>query len=620
MRYFNEIKVGVVVLLGLVIATIGYFLLRGVGLGADTYLVRLTGAALISQGNDVRLQGVKIGQIEEVNFDPETQQPILKLAVRRTKPEYKLLKSYKYVVQSAGIVGENYLDISGKALPGEPAYQPNDDTEIIPGKANTPLLAVADSAQDIVKDLRGTLVNLNVTIDRINKGVLNYQNQQKLASTMEGIARLTQNASKSFGPEGIRIGFGSPEAQRNLNRTLQNAQTASQSAAAASRNIELATRQFGGLPYEAQGLIKDLRLTLNGSKGQLNGLIGNLSKMSNNLAGVTETLDFALKQGGFKENSQLAFQSLRRATENIEVATGGLRKIAEDQGTQDDLKKTLTALRESTEALRDTTQTIRNTLVDDKNKNQLSGALASLGETSKNLAEVTAGIKNMVGDAELQNNLKGAAANLNSTLAATRAAAERVNGLIGGKKPQANSSAPGSPTSGNERGDGNVAAPGTFPTGIDFTYRRYLDVPNLRGSSDVSARNYGDLHFNGEFFGGPFRLGLSNIGDGDDITLQSGQYIGQNAAVRYGLYRSKLGVGLELRKGKFSVEGNLYNPNNRSYNLYGGIQATKNIQIFAGREGLRGDLIARGIDPGKITVSPNGVGRMPRAALFARGC
>lgn len=585
MRYINEIKVGVVVLLGLVIATIGYFLLRGVGLGADTYLVRLQGAAQIAEGNDVRLQGVKIGQVEDVTFDPATQQPVLRLAVRRTKPTYKLLRSYVYSVQSAGIVGENYVDIRGKFNPNAPVYLPNRDDQFIPGQANSPFLDIADSAQDVVKNIGGTLQKLNTTIDRINKGVLNYQNQQKLASTLDGMARLTRNASQSFGPEGVRVGFGSPEAQRNLNRALYNAQLASQSAAAAARNIEVSTRGLGGISGEARGIFSDLRTTLNGNRGQLNGLIGNLNRTSKNIAGVTETLDFTLRQGGFKENSQLAFQSLRRAAENVEIATGGLRKLGEDQATQDDLRKTLGALRESTEALRDTAQTIRSTLVDDKNKQALGGALTSLGETSKNLADVTAGLKNIVGDAELQNNVKGAAANLNSTLAATRAAAERVNGLLGGKRPKA----PGSPTSGNERGDSGVAAPGNFPTGVNFTYRRYQDVPNLNGSSDVSGRNYGDLTFNGELFGGPFRLGLSNIGDGDDVTLQSGQFLGQNAALRYGLYRSELGVGLELRRGRFSVEGNLYNPNNRSYNLYGGIQATKNVEVFAGREGIRGN-------------------------------
>ncbi len=585
MRYFNEIKVGIVVILGLVVMTFGYFWLRGVGLGADLYYVKLTGAAQIAQGNDVRLQGVKIGQVEDVSFDEETQQPILRLAVRRSKPPFKLLKSYVYSVQSAGIVGENYVDIRGKYDQSSLIYEPNDESQFIPGKASSGLLAVADSAQDIVKDLRGTIENLNVTLDRVNKGVLNYQNQLKLARALDGVAKLTNNAARGFGPNGIKVGLSDPAAQKSLNDTFRNAQLASQSAASAARNIEITTRDFGGAPAEVRGLVRDLRITLGDSKGQVRGLFTGLNKTSNNIAGITESLDFALKQGGFKENSQLIFQSLRRATENIEVATGGIRKLAEDQATQGDLQKTFTALRESTEALRDTAQTIRNTLVDDKNKEQVSGALTALGTTAKNLSELTTGLNKIVGDAQLQENVKGVAANLNSTLAATTAAAERINGLLGGKKPKK----VGAPASGNERGDDNVRAPGNFSTGVDFTYRRYLETPNLGGSSDVSGQNYGDLNFNGEFFGGPFRLGLSNIGDGDDVTLQSGLFLGPNAAVRYGLYRSKLGLGAELRKGKFSVEANAYNPNDASYNVLGGLQITKNLQLFGGRESLRGN-------------------------------
>ncbi len=589
MRYLNEIKVGIVVILGLIVMTLGYFWLRGVGLGADIYYVKLTGAAQIAQGNDVRLQGVKIGQVEEVSFDEQTQQPILRLAVRRSKPPFKLLQSYVYSVQSAGLVGENYVDIRGKYDRDSLVYLPNKDTQFIPGKASAGLLAVADSAQEIVEDLRGTIANLNVTLDRVNKGVLNYQNQVKLAKALDGVAKLTNSASQGFGPNGIRVGLADPAAQKNLNSIFKNGEVASQSAANAARNIEVTSREFGGAPTEVRNLVRDLRVTLGDSRGQVRGLFIGLNKTSNNIAGITEALDFTLKQGGFKENSQLIFQSLRRAIENIEVATGGLAKLASDEGTQSDLKQTLTALRQSTEALRDTAQTIRNTLVDDKNKEQIGGALTALGTTAKNLSELTGGLNKIVGDAGLQENVKGAAANLNSTLAATTAAAERINGLLGGKKPKRVDGPTPGKNSEKKGSAKTIGAPRDFPTGLDFTYRRYFDTPNLSGDDDVSGRNYGDLNLNAEFFGGPFRLGVSSIGDGDDVTLQGGQFIGQNAAVRYGIYRSKLGVGAEVRKGKFSVEANAYNPNKTSYNVLGGVQVTKNLQFFGGVENLRGD-------------------------------
>ncbi len=581
MRYSNEVKVGVVFLTGLFVIIFGYFWLRGVGLGADLYYVKLNGAAQIAQGNDVRLQGVKIGQVQEVDFDPQTQQPVLTLAVRKGKPPFKLLKNYQYSVQSAGIVGENYFDIRGPFTPTAATYEPNDETEIIPGKAGGGITAVTDVAADVAKDFRATLENLNVTLDRVNKGVLNYQNQIKLARALDGVARLTNSASQSFGPGGVRVGLADPAAQRDLNRAVANLAAASQSGQIAARNIEITSRQFGGITGETAGLVRDLRGTLGDNRRRLTLLLGSLDRAANNVAGVTETLDFALKQGGFRENTQLAFQSLRRAAENVEVATGGLRRLSEDQGTQDDLKRTLSALRESTEALRDTAVVVRTAIADDKNREQIGGALASLSATAKNLENVSAGLNNIVGDAQLQANVKEAAANLNTTLEATSAAAQRINGLLGGRKPKTG-------TSGNGAAN-EIGAPSNFPTGIDFTYRRFLDTPNLNGASDVSGRNFGDATFNGELFGGPFRMGIAGIGEGNDLTLQSGQFFGQNAAVRYGLYRSKLGAGVELRRGRYSLEGNLWDPNNRSYNFYGGVQATKNLQIIVGRENLRGD-------------------------------
>jgi hypothetical protein len=70
--------------------------------------------------------------------------------------------------------------------------------------------------------------------------------------------------------------------------------------------------------------------------------------------------------------------------------------------------------------------------------------------------------------------------------------------------------------------------------------------------------------------------------------LQSGTFIGRNAAVRAGLYRSKLGAGVVYKAGRFSIEGNLYDPNRRSGNIYGGFEITPQLEIIAGRETIRG--------------------------------
>ena len=572
MRYSNEIRVGIVFLGGLALIIFGYFYLRGLGLNAEFYTLRLNGAASIAQGNDVRLQGVKVGQVADVNFDPQTQQPILKIAVRRAQPSFKLLKTYEYSVQISGLVGENYVDIRGPYVANADIYNPDDPSEIIPAEAAGGILAATNSANDLAKSLETTIKKVNTTLDAVNNGLLNSPNQKKLAQALDGVAKLTTSASRTF----------DQSTGRQFQRTLANAERA-------SANVERATRDAGGLSRDVQGLVRNangqLRRTsdnFNGiadeNRAQLKALLANTTRASDSIAGLTETLDFTLRAGDFQGNSQAALKSLRLAADNVAVATTGIRKLSDDPTTNADLKRTLVALRQSTESLRDTAESLKGFVVGD-GTGQIQGVLTTLNTTASNLEVTTASINQIVADPAFQADVKGSADNLNNTLAATRASAERINALLGGKKRAQTDAATGTGA------DAQTAATNTFGSpGASLLLRSLSETP-----PGASGRNFGDARFDADLLGGPFRIGVDNIGDGDDFTLQSGKYLGRNLAARYGLYRSKLGVGLEARKGKFFVEGNAYGLNDSSYNLYGGVTITRNLDLMAGTENIRGN-------------------------------
>jgi phospholipid/cholesterol/gamma-HCH transport system substrate-binding protein len=579
MKAGNEVRVGVVVFLALAVLLGGYFALSGAGWGAQKYYLKLDGAALISEGSDVRLQGVKIGTVQKVSLDEQTQQPLLTLAIRGNDPQYSLYRSYKYAVRSNGIIGENYVDIQGTPKSGDVTYTANDPSQVILGKSGGGLLDAGGAADQLTKDVSATLQKMNVTLDRLNSGVLSTGNQLKLAKALDGVAKLTANASKSFDSNGVKIGLGDPQAQRALNATFINAANAANEAALAARDVRRLTNAAGGVLQQSSGVIGEAGGVLRDNRKQLNTLLVNLDRTTRNAADTVESVNFILKQSNLDKSAKEISGSLSRAAKNVEETTESFKGLSGEE-TQKELRTTLTALRESSEALRDTANSIKSFVADDNSQGQIKGTLTTLNttantlaQTSENLRDATAGIKNIFGDPKVQDDVKAIPAELRRTLEATTSTAERMNNLLGGRRRSRDAAQTGDADgTGNAGEDGRQ---GALLGGFNFTARRLN-----KGEDKI----FGDIGFQTELFGGPFRVGLDEIGEGSRFTLQSGKFLGDNAAIRYGLYRSKLGVGADYRMGRFSLEANLYDPNDRSWNVYGGVRLSRGVELLLGRE------------------------------------
>lgn len=570
------------VVLALALALVGYFFLRGIGLGADLYTIRLSGAGAIAKGNDVLLQGIKVGTVREVGLDATTQKPLITIAIQKSTPPFKLLKSYRYAVQPSGLIGENYVDIRGAFDPSTPLYVANDPRQQIPGVAAAGIAGLTDSASQISAQLGKTLEKVNVTLDRVNKGILSYDNQVRLTRTLEGVSKLTQRAGQAFGPD----------TQRLLRQTLANTNQASAEGAVAARNLRLLTgqaggtvnglsRQASGLFTQVGGLVNQAQGVISENRGELKPLLSSFRVAAGNAASLTQQLTFLLRDSKLPENSQIILGSLRRTAENVEATSASFRKLSDDPALADSLRSTLASLRTSTQSLAATAASIQNIVGDQTTQAQLKATLSTfaatattLQATTQNLLVVTQGFKNIVGDAQVQSNIKAIPNELLGTLQATRATAERINGLLGGKRNRKGA-----------QGSGTQAAPANLSSqdsGLSFTLR------HLSGKDPEGNNTFGDVDFRGELFGSPLRAGLSDIGERTGITLQTGQFLGQNGAIRYGAFRSKLGVGLDYQLGRLRFEGDLYDPNRRSYAIYGGYRISPQVEVLVGGEDNRG--------------------------------
>jgi ABC-type transporter Mla subunit MlaD len=373
--------------------------------------------------------------------------------------------------------------------------------------------------------------------------------------------------------------LGDPQAQRALNATFINAANAANEAALAARDVRRLTNAAGGVLQQSSGVIGEAGGVLRDNRKQLNTLLVNLDRTTRNAADTVESVNFILKQSNLDKSAKEISGSLSRAAKNVEDTTASFKGLSGEE-TQKELRTTLTALRESSEALRDTANSIKSFVADDNSQGQIKGTLTTLNttantlaQTSENLRDATAGIKNIFGDPKVQDDVKAIPAELRRTLEATTSTAERMNNLLGGRRRSRDAAQTGDADgTGNAGEDGRQ---GALLGGFNFTAR------HLNKSED---KNFGDIGFQTELFGGPFRVGLDEIGEGSRFTLQSGKFLGDNAAIRYGLYRSKLGVGADYRMGRFSLEANLYDPNDRSWNVYGGVRLSRGVELLLGRE------------------------------------
>ena len=338
-----------------------------------------------------------------------------------------------------------------------------------------------------------------------------------------------------------------------------------------------------------KGLVRDARGQLNTTSGNFNGiatenrgqlrqLLANTTRASNSIAGLTETLDFTLRAGGFRENSQAAFRSLIAAPPKTSpsppTASASCRKTRPTPPTS--------SARSSRCANRPNRCAIPpprcKGFVAGDGTGQIKGVLASLGTTANNLEVTTASINNIIADPAVQADIKGSADNLNQTLAATRASAERINALLGGKKRTKDRRGHRAGHGDRHGGRHDVRLAGRLAGAAQF-------------ERDAARRERAQLRRRAvrrRFAGRPVSHRPRQHRRRRQFHAAKRQYLNKNLAARYGLYRSKLGVGLEARRGKFFVEGNAYGLNDSSYNLYGGVAITRNLDLMAGTENIRG--------------------------------
>ncbi|MDQ3283487.1 MAG: MlaD family protein [Acidobacteriota bacterium] len=167
----KTIRVGLLVSGALVILMVFLFFIgseQKIFARKNEYEVRLENVSGLSQGNPVRMSGVTIGTIRDINLprDPKQKQVEILLMIDRKYAERVRQDSRVRLKKLGLLTGDTYIDVS----PGTLRFATLEPGSIIPSQKGTDVEALITSGEDLVENLVQISYSLKNILGRVDRG------------------------------------------------------------------------------------------------------------------------------------------------------------------------------------------------------------------------------------------------------------------------------------------------------------------------------------------------------------------------------------------------------------------------------------------------------------------
>ncbi len=144
--------------------------------------VEFSDTAGIIQNSEVRLRGVKVGKVAtepELHMRENRGYVLMKMSLQS---QVKIPKGSTLRVSSSGFIGDKFIEITPAQTTTGEVYQPG---QTIIGTSTGGLDAIANDAQDIIKDTREVMQEVTTSIDKLN-------------ASLDSITTATQNIDRTI--------------------------------------------------------------------------------------------------------------------------------------------------------------------------------------------------------------------------------------------------------------------------------------------------------------------------------------------------------------------------------------------------------------------------------------
>ncbi len=331
----QKVRLGLFLVVGTVTVVVGLALVAGLSLFRryDHYRIRFRETVSgLTVGSPVKLRGVVVGRVEEMDLDPEDTD-VVRVQIR-LKHGTPIVQGAWAQLNASGITGLKYIDIQG-GKKGAPRLEPGSE---IPWKAST-LSQITGKAETIAFKLEKLLNNILAFTDTEHREAFNDLVTQA-RSALHNTSRLTDRGTKTL--ERLE-----PRLDRALYDFARSARQIRRSAARVDKLVASTDRELIGALHDLRKVLAHLD-AMTGKKGDLGRTLAQsrhlLRALERKLAG--KQMDANLKQlhhaltalrllavdlRGLVTRASVdlrpAVRAIRRAAENIE---GFARTIREN--------------------------------------------------------------------------------------------------------------------------------------------------------------------------------------------------------------------------------------------------------------------------------------------------
>lgn len=297
-----------------------------------TYYTELAGAEGLRVGDEVRLAGVRVGQVEGVEFtevppDQSAKSSVrIKLVVEGEEAQERVRGDSRAILRQLGLLGGQYVNIT----PGTQGNAVLADGDTIRGLQETTIGDVVDSSEDLLTGFKQLSAKLNEITETINSGkgtIGKFINDESFYMNLNRVTIEAQELMRR-----IREGEGTAGKLINDPKLYEDLRASVNELQAVANQVSSGQGTIGKLIKE-----EEVYARINSAAARLDAASERVDSITKQVSSGQGTVGKLVYDEKLHQDASAAVASLKNITDRIDRGEGTLGKLAKDDALYNNL-------------------------------------------------------------------------------------------------------------------------------------------------------------------------------------------------------------------------------------------------------------------------------------------